>query len=190
MEWNTYGDPPNSDLLRRYGYVDEPDTGLDVVELKGSLVVECAASISGLSEGNCKERVDWWLEMGGDDTFTLDMATLLPPEVLSFTQLILLSDSEWERVREKEKPPKPKSPNVNKCVRQALDKRLGMYPTTLGEDEKELQSGRNTLNKRHALIIRIGEKQVLKAALEAIPVHDTGRKKRKADPEGGARKKR
>lgn len=66
-QWNTYGDPPNSDLLRRYGYVDEPGTGLDIVEIKGSLIVECAAPKSGLSEERRKERVDWWLEMGGDE---------------------------------------------------------------------------------------------------------------------------
>ncbi|KAG9124878.1 hypothetical protein FRC07_009894, partial [Ceratobasidium sp. 392] len=126
--WNTYGDPPNSDLLRRYGYVDALGTGLDIVELKGSTIVECAAA--SLSEEERKERVDWWLEMGGDElsastridldhglivldgcsTFTLDMSTLLPPALLSFTQLMLLSASEWQRTQEKEKPPKPKSP--------------------------------------------------------------------------------
>jgi SET domain-containing protein 6 len=65
MQWNTYGDPPNSDLLRRYGYVDALGSGLDIVEIKGSTIVECAAP--SLTEEARKERVDWWLEMGGDE---------------------------------------------------------------------------------------------------------------------------
>ncbi|QRW21763.1 RuBisCO LSMT substrate-binding protein [Rhizoctonia solani] len=185
--WNTYGDPPNSDLLRRYGYVDEPGKGLDIVEIQGSLVVECAASYLFLSSEQQKERVGWWLEMGGDDTFTLDMTTLIPPELLSFTQLLLLSDMEWEKTQEKEKPPKPKSDSVKKCVKNALERRMEMYSTTIEEDEHQLSIGQHTLNKRHALIIRIGEKKVLKAAIGSLsePVP----KKRKAEPENGARKK-
>ncbi|KAF8598809.1 SET domain-containing protein [Ceratobasidium sp. AG-I] len=183
--WNTYGDPPNSDLLRRYGYVDTLGSGLDIVEIKGSTIVECAAS--SLSEQERTERVDWWLEMGGDDTFTLDTTTLLPPALLSFAQLMLLSDTEWKRVQEKEKPPKPKSQEVHTCVREALNKRLAQYPTPLQEDEAELNAGSSTLNKRHALTIRIGEKRVLQAALASIS--DAGPKKRKAESEGGARKK-
>ncbi|KAF8694403.1 Rubisco LSMT substrate-binding, partial [Rhizoctonia solani] len=185
--WNTYGDPPNSDLLRRYGYVDEPGKGLDIVEIQGSLVVKCAASYLSLSSEQQKERVGWWLEMGGDDTFTLDMTTLLPPELLSFTQLLLLSDMEWEKTQEKEKPPKPKSDSVKKCVKNALERRMEMYSTTIEEDEHQLSIGQHTLNKRHALIIRIGEKKVLKAAIGSLsePVP----KKRKAEPENGARKK-
>ncbi|CUA69757.1 Ribosomal lysine N-methyltransferase 4 [Rhizoctonia solani] len=185
--WNTYGDPPNSDLLRRYGYVDVPGQGLDIVEIQGNLLVECASSYLSLPSEKQKQRVDWWLEMGGDDTFTLDMSSLLPPELLSFTQLPLLSDSEWEKTQEKEKPPKPKSDEVKKCVKDALVKRLALYPTSLEEDEHQLASGQHTLNKRHALIVRIGEKKVLKAALESVS--EPAPKKRKAESEGGTRKK-
>jgi hypothetical protein len=46
-QWNTYGDPPNSDLLRRYGHVDQvplADGGLgnpaDIVEIRADLVME------------------------------------------------------------------------------------------------------------------------------------------------------
>ncbi|KAG9096289.1 hypothetical protein FS749_008784 [Ceratobasidium sp. UAMH 11750] len=184
--WNTYGDPPNSDLLRRYGYVDALGTGLDIVELKGSTIVECTAT--SLSEEQRKARVDWWLEMGGDDTFTLDISTLLPPALLSFTQLMLLSTTEWQHAQEKSKPPKPKSPAVHTSTREALTKRLSIYPTTLQSDEAELNSNLTSLNKRHALIVRIGEKRVLQAALAQLS-EPSGSKKRKVESEGGARKK-
>ena len=67
-QWNTYGDPPNSDLLRRYGHVDRvplPDGSLgnpaDIVELRADLVLESVAS------KDLGDRVDWWLEEGGDE---------------------------------------------------------------------------------------------------------------------------
>ena len=67
-QWNTYGDPPNSDLLRRYGYVDWVPTPefvmgnpADVVEIKADLVVNAMNS-----EGS-KERIDFFLEEGGDE---------------------------------------------------------------------------------------------------------------------------
>ncbi|PWY98325.1 SET domain-containing protein [Testicularia cyperi] len=47
--FNTYADPPNSDLLRRYGHVDEPN-GSDVVEVDSLLLVRAAkAALSSLA---------------------------------------------------------------------------------------------------------------------------------------------
>lgn len=74
LQWNTYGDPPNSDLLRRYGHVDLlplPDGTIgnpaDVVEVEADLaVVVCTESSSQFPEG-LHERIDWWLEQGGDE---------------------------------------------------------------------------------------------------------------------------
>ena len=72
-QWNTYGDPPNSDLLRRYGHVDvvplrPPLTGMgnpeDVVEVRADLVVSAA---SKTVKYELQERVDWWLEEADDE---------------------------------------------------------------------------------------------------------------------------
>ncbi len=72
-QWNTYGDPPNSDLLRRYGHVDVvplcvPLTGEgnpeDVVEVRADLVVSAA---SNASSEHLQERIDWWLENTDDE---------------------------------------------------------------------------------------------------------------------------
>ena len=38
---NTYGNPPNSDLLRRYGFVDEPNRG-DLLELPATTIFDAA----------------------------------------------------------------------------------------------------------------------------------------------------
>lgn len=74
-QWNTYGDPPNSDLLRRYGHVDLiPMAGgvegnpADIVEIRADLVVDVLRMHSE-QEGDDSflERIDWWLEEGGDE---------------------------------------------------------------------------------------------------------------------------
>ena len=61
--FNTYADPPNSDLLRRYGHVDEPN-GSDVVELEASLLVTAASKLVGGKLGQdvaaeMASRLEW-----------------------------------------------------------------------------------------------------------------------------------
>lgn len=51
---NTYGDPPNSDLLRRYGHVDLVN-GADEVELSAKLLVEGALKLQGNDESTLLE---------------------------------------------------------------------------------------------------------------------------------------
>lgn len=75
MQWNTYGDPPNTDLLRRYGHVDlipltqgGEGNPADIAEIRADLVVLVAAQQDAtLSPESSKERIDWWLEEGGDE---------------------------------------------------------------------------------------------------------------------------
>ncbi|WFD41856.1 Ribosomal lysine N-methyltransferase 4 [Malassezia psittaci] len=76
---NTYGNPPNSDLLRRYGFVDEPNRG-DLVELSAELVVQAfidqVASTSDASSSDAQtlasKRFEWaCTELGMDEVFLL-----------------------------------------------------------------------------------------------------------------------
>ena len=78
--FNTYADPPNSDLLRRYGHVDEPN-GSDVVELDAKLVLSAAVShlSSTLStdadalQKDLEERLEWACSsLGIDEVFILN----------------------------------------------------------------------------------------------------------------------
>lgn len=72
---NTYANPPNSDLLRRYGHIDEPNEH-DVVEILGDLIVEtvCAA-VEGVATLKA-QKVDWSLEMGMDECVCEPAASL------------------------------------------------------------------------------------------------------------------
>lgn len=81
--FNTYADPPNSDLLRRYGHVDEPN-GSDVVELDAKLILTAAlthlSSLLSLSASSAEElkkdleeRLEWACSsIGIDEVFILN----------------------------------------------------------------------------------------------------------------------
>ncbi|KIJ60009.1 hypothetical protein HYDPIDRAFT_117671 [Hydnomerulius pinastri MD-312] len=226
--FNTYGDPPNSDLLRRYGHVDlvrlpsraggdgdaqmdefTTGTGLgtgtgmgkdagdirylgnpsDVVEIRADLVVDVVRGFKSESvfekegggkekEGDMEERIEWWLDEGGDDTFTLPLPSPsepLPPPLISLTRLLLLPAPEFRSAREKGKPPKGKlkrgdtgSTEMLKVLDEVLMRREGMYAGGSVEDDEYLFSSSLTRNKRHALIVRLGEKRILRAAREAV----------------------
>jgi SET domain-containing protein 6 len=52
--YNTYGNLPNADLLRRYGYVI-PGSRDDIVEIGVELIIEV---VSSLSEEEVSRRID------------------------------------------------------------------------------------------------------------------------------------
>ena len=52
--YNTYGNLPNSDLLRRYGYVI-PSSRDDIVEIPCEMIVD---TISSLSKDQVRRRID------------------------------------------------------------------------------------------------------------------------------------
>jgi len=201
--WNTYGDPPNSDLLRRYGHVDlvplrPPLAGegnpADVVEVRADLVV----SVSGRKAvGNTQERVDWWLEEADDDVFVVRTDCQLPDELVSFVRLLFLPQQEWEKTRKKGKLPKPAvDTQVLSVAAQVLEKRLREYPSSIEEDEALLANADTiSLNKKHAIIVRLGEKRILSGTLEEVkklqkqlrPSADAGKnKKRGREAQGDA----
>ncbi|KAG8967720.1 hypothetical protein FRC03_009413 [Tulasnella sp. 419] len=166
--WNTYGDPPNSDLVRRYGHTDYIETpqGLgnpaDVVELSADI-------ITGIIKPPMeKERVDLFLEEGGDDVFAFDAAFDLPDDFLVFIRLLSLNESEWKKAQEKNKLPKPKKDLATlQVAEKAVVKRMEVYPTSLEDDEKINLEGLS-FNKRNAVIVRMGEKRILRGVLYNI----------------------
>ncbi|KAJ3902224.1 hypothetical protein F5879DRAFT_258120 [Lentinula edodes] len=191
--WNTYDDLPNSELLRRYGHVDIlplPGSGkgnpADVVEIRADLVL---ATFSQQSESTSStERIDWWLEEGGDDTFVLGTDYEVPEAMVSLTRLLYLSSDEWEKTQEKSKPPKPKldSQALN-LILVVLQKRIAQYPSTMKDDEEILkQEPGMPLNKYQAIFVRLGEKRILENTLQRLvtagKARGGGTHKRKSAP--------
>lgn len=175
--WNTYGDLPNSELLRRYGHVDimalpngEQGNPGDVVEIRADGIVKAVHEIyPNITEESFSERIDWWLEEGEDDVFDFDWDLELPDPALAIIRLFLLSEAEWIKAREKSKPPKPKADTeVLTTLKRAIQDRLKDYLTSVVEDEALLQRDDLTLNHRQAIVVRLGEKKILDSFLTKI----------------------
>ncbi|KAI0032909.1 SET domain-containing protein [Vararia minispora EC-137] len=193
--WNTYGDPPNSDLLRRYGHVDLVPLSngrfgnpANIVEVRADLVVAAVATLCP-AQAASEDRVDWWLEEGGDDVFIFETTSKVPDELVSFARLLLLPLAEWGQARGKGKLPKPRWDDaIANVVKHVLRERVKCYPTTLEDDEKMLAGTRHlSLNKKHALVVRIGEKDILHDTLRQLEEQPRKAKKRKAEDENGKR---
>ncbi|EIN11537.1 SET domain-containing protein [Punctularia strigosozonata HHB-11173 SS5] len=173
--WNTYGDPPNSDLLRRYGHVDllalSDGDGMgnpsDIVEVRADLVLNHVNSKKQSHE--LEERIDWWLEEGGDDVFVFTRDAELPSELVSLIRLLILPPTEWTKTRDKGKLPKGKVDDVRilHVVTGALHERLQQYPTSIEDDEALLATALSE-NKRQAVIVRLAEKHILRKALHHV----------------------
>lgn len=64
--------------------------------------------------------------------FVLESDLVLPPLLISLARLLVIDAGEWEKARDKGKPPKP---NVDALIltiiHDVLEERLKAYPTTL-----------------------------------------------------------
>lgn len=168
--WNTYGEPPNADLVRRYGYVDYVPTEdgtlgnpSDVVEISADIAVKL------VDAEELEQRVYFFLDEGGEDVFVIEAGDdTLPEDLLVFLRLLLLSPPEWRKAKEKESLPKPKPDAESlKLARRVLEERIKEYPTTIEEDEALLQQD-TPRNLRSAVIVRLGEKGILYKALQIV----------------------
>ena len=60
----------------------------------------------------------------------------IPPPLVTFARLLLLSPRDWEKAREKQKLPKPKlseedGPTVLEVINQGLQQRLAEFPSSI-----------------------------------------------------------
>ena len=71
----------------------------------------------------------------------------IPPPLISFARLLLLSPKDWERAREKQKLPKPKlgeedGLTVLAVIKQGLQQRLDEFPSPIEVLASGLQAKR------------------------------------------------
>lgn len=116
----------------------------------------------------------------------------IPSTILAFTRL-LVSDADWARAKSKGKPPKPVADAATlRIVHAALVRRLAAYPTTLEEDRCIAADAAKiqvlSVNKRHSLVVRLGEKRVVDAfrGLVERTLRDAEVKEQKEKKENGA----
>ncbi|KAM0791736.1 hypothetical protein ACM66B_004004 [Microbotryomycetes sp. NB124-2] len=195
--WNTYAEPPNSDLLRRYGHVDE-DNGNDLVEVSLKLVADVVGGgqASKLSEEQKEARADFLLDCGIDDTCSIEKDLELPTELLSAVRTFLMAQADFDKAVKKSSPPKGKfDPDSAKWVIEVLKARLKDYPTSIQDDEQILQDSTTSTRKRMAVIVRLGEKRILSETLDAVKkqvkeLKAESRQKRKGEDASGRREKK
>ncbi len=138
----------------------------------------------------------------------------LPEELVSFLRLLLQSEDEWKKTAKKSKLPKPKvDKDVLDIAIDVLEARLKAYPTSikvcqsnsaalslltsLQDDEKLLSPGsveQLSLNKKNAVIVRLGEKRILQGTLtqlrsQVAALSASSRKRSRDDDKGGRGKK-
>jgi len=191
---NTYGEPPNSDLLRRYGHVEE-DNSADLVEIDLRDVARCAPEHS---RADAERRCEWMLDMGLDESFAIDKSLEIPEELICAVRVLHMPaetlQSKYER---KEKVPKPAmDTEVATALVQVLKTRLDDYALPgVQEDEVRLANAQGQpLRYKMALMVRIGEQSILKeAALELeqkLAKEQAFQKKRKGDSSAETKPKR
>ncbi|KAH0532891.1 hypothetical protein TsFJ059_001523 [Trichoderma semiorbis] len=175
---NYYGPHPNSELLRRYGYVTPKHSRYDVVELPWKLVEESLAASLGLSEeqlASAREHLDMD-EI--EDTFVLDRESNEPNPDGTFTGSARFSEIP-EDLREQLKlllkairkadpssvVDKRKRDEIQYSVLfKALDALESQYLTTVLEDERILSGSDISERHRAAVTVRLGEKRLIQEA--------------------------
>lgn len=199
--FNDYGPLPRSDLLRRYGYITDNYAQYDVAEISLDLVTEIATVAGVWSEERLQyldeqEVVDSGYDITASSPFTLQES--LSPELVILVETLLLPDEEFDRLKSKGKLPKPGKITKKgaEMLHRIVQVRLSQYATPLAEDLRALEempiSGQLGLMERRyamAVAIRIGEKQILNNAEEALTeliARDgiTSKRQRDVDEEG------
>ena len=197
--FNDYGPLPRSDLLRRYGYITDNYAQYDIVEIPHDLVIDLASK-AGLSAEN---RLDYLDEQGIVDTgydistsTPFDIQESLSPELVVLVETLLLPDAEYERLKRKEKLPKPDkmTPKGAEFLLKVVQARIQQYATSLEEDmasaSEATMTGHGTLKERRIAMansVRIGEKKILQEAEKALArltqevPHTNGTSKRQAE---------
>ncbi|KAL7008056.1 Ribosomal lysine N-methyltransferase 4 [Cystobasidiomycetes sp. EMM_F5] len=167
--WNVYGDPPNSDLLRRYGHVDDENPS-DIVEIPADLV----ARIAHPKVAGRQARIDLLLAMDIDDVFefTLNDHGEALQDFLAAISIFAATEEEADKISKKGRvSSKGLGENLRllRLAYEILRQRLGEYPHDFEVDADSLSSGSHSPSRlRSAVIVRHGEMRILKSLLSEV----------------------
>ncbi|KAL0780274.1 hypothetical protein CaCOL14_004758 [Colletotrichum acutatum] len=198
---NYYGPHPNSELLRRYGYVTPKHSRYDVVEIPWDLVQSVLNEQLKLTDEVWKQVVrtenvpseEKAIELTGvqgeyidpedlEDVFVLERDSGEPDSEgrLSTPAKVQEVSAELEeqlkgilkllkKMNADLIPDKRKRDEIYQhVVVSTLQKLLAQYPTTAEEDEGLLASSSLAPRQRMAVEVRLGEKRLLKEALQVV----------------------
>ena len=212
--FNYYGPLSNGELLRRYGYVTRRHARYDVVELPWALVEKQlrARFAADLTPAEWEKAEKSYEEEGEEpeESYVIEYESKGPDATGQFqdTETFTgLPEELGERVKTYLKALKKGNSSLgdalaDKAVRkevflqaagQALKEREAQYPTPLEADEGLITSGTPTGRQEMALVVRVGEKRLLRRAqewvareLEGLRRETSGRSREERNGEDGA----
>ncbi|KAK1537563.1 SET domain-containing protein [Colletotrichum paranaense] len=179
---NYYGPHPNSELLRRYGYVTPKHSRYDVVEIPWDLVQSVLNEQLKLTDEVWKQVGEYIDPEDLEDVFVLERESGEPDSEGRLTTPAKVQEVSAE-LEEQLKgilkllkkmnadliPDKRKRDEIYQhVVVSTLQKLLAQYPTTAEQDEALLASGSLTTRQKMAVEVRLGEKRLLKEALQVV----------------------
>ncbi|KAM6518800.1 N-lysine methyltransferase setd6 [Fusarium solani] len=177
---NYYGPHPNSELLRRYGYVTERHSRYDVVEIPWDVVESVMRLNFGIS-GQVLEKLrhDLEEEEEFEDTFVLERETgevnsdgtfsgparfeSMPEDLQQQLKTFLKG---VKKAQPEAIPDKRKRDEIHHAVlAKTLQALASKYPTSTSEDQILLQGQDLSQRARMAIEVRLGEKKLLQEAI-------------------------
>ncbi|KAL6362391.1 hypothetical protein LRP88_03670 [Fusarium phalaenopsidis] len=177
---NYYGPHPNSELLRRYGYVTERHSRYDVVEIPWDVVESVMRLNFGIS-GQVLEKLrhDLEEEEEFEDTFVLERETgevnsdgtfsgharfeSMPEDLQQQLKTFLKG---VKKAQPEAIPDKRKRDEIHHAVlAKTLQALASKYPTSTSEDQILLQGQDLSQRTRMAIEVRLGEKKLLQEAI-------------------------
>lgn len=176
---NHYGPHPNSELLRRYGYVTDKHSRYDVVEIpweavQNSLISELRVPREAV--GKAMETID---QDELEDTFVLERNSGEPNADGTFASAAFVEDMPEDLKGQLKAvvkalqnldgtlfPPSKRRRNdvIKSVVVGALRSVASRYSTTAGEDEELLSNANLDHRHRMAVVVRLGEKRLIEEA--------------------------
>ncbi|KAI8206182.1 Ribosomal lysine N-methyltransferase 4 [Colletotrichum sp. SAR 10_76] len=177
---NYYGPHPNSELLRRYGYVTPKHSRYDVVEIPWDLVQVSVSEHLKIGDDVWKQVEEYLDPEELEDVFVLERESGEPDsegQIRTVAEVREISAELEEQLKAVLKaikkingdliPDKRKRDEVfHAVIVSTLQKILSQYPTSTQEDEALLSTGDLTTRQRMAVQVRLGEKKLLQEALE------------------------
>ncbi|KAG6300529.1 hypothetical protein E4U45_003840 [Claviceps purpurea] len=177
---NFYGPHPNSELLRRYGYVTPKHARYDVVEIPWTALQASLSSVLGIPHDAITKAMETLSEEDElEDVFVLERNTGEPNPDGTFPATAPVIDGMPEDMQAQLKavikvlqkmdgnliPDKRKRDGVLQSVMaEALRAVASRYTSTVAEDEELLRRGDLSSRHRMAIVVRLGEKRLIEEA--------------------------
>ncbi|KAG4429649.1 hypothetical protein IFR05_014870 [Cadophora sp. M221] len=182
--FNDYGQLPQSDLLRRYGYITDNYASYDVAEVSTQSILSLLAKGQPLSTGLplkplSREELERRVELAQregvyEDTYDVchpgPDGPSIPDELLALLYLFLLDEESLAAIESSQTSLSSRSKLATTLVGQVLvivlESRCKDYPTTIEDDRAILKVGNITNRQAMAIQVRLGEKLVLGRAIQ------------------------